>query len=152
MAFLSRLDTTTGKWQSSRTPSRNYSSGEIFSWRTVTRSIESVLQRVREEAAAIIYAHATAAAHEASSRYPARFRDVIVKPVSKFRARVTVVNRRVNFFDIGQGKGGRRQTSLGRNRGQVTPVRVMGAVAQRHRARMLHELEALVAREQHREI
>lgn len=152
MAVLSRLNPSTGQWQAYRTPSQNYSSGEIFSWRSVTRAIEDVLHRIREEASTIIYAHAQAAAREASSRYPARFRNVIVKPVSKYRARVTVVNRRVNFFDFGQGKGGPRRTSLGKARGQVTPSRVMGAVAQAHRARMVADLDALVERERTREI
>jgi len=136
MAFLSKLN----------------SSGEIFTWRSVTRSIEDILQRIRDEASAIIYASAASAASDASARYSPRFREVVVRPVSKYRARVSVVNRYVNFFDIGRSKGQRRETTKGRNRGAVTPQRVMGDVARAHRQRMLQQLDALVERERTREI
>lgn len=141
-----------GSHSASYVPQVNSGSGEVFDWRAAWRQLVEHSEAFKEEARALLLSSADNAAAEASALYPPAFKQVVVREISRFRVRVSVANRHVNFFDFRQSKGRRRKTQAGRNRGQVTPARVMGAVARKHRAALVTALEQLVEHHRDREV
>ncbi len=158
-----------GSHSSSYVPQVNSSSGQVFDWRRVWQQLRDAGDEIKEDARQILLDAAERTAREAgpllpvyqrkTTRYPKaptfgpvgnlRRRGFMVQEISRFRMRVSSVERYANFVDS-QPKGPRQAD--GKHRGTITPTPVIGRVAPKWRAWMFQQMDALCRRHDRREI
>lgn len=158
-----------GSHSSSYVPQVNSSSGQVFDWRRVWQQLRDAGDEIKEDARQILLDAAERTAREAgpllpvyqrkTTRYPKsptfgpaghlRRQGFRVQEISRFRLRVSSVERYANFVDS-QPTG--RRLAGGKNRGTITPTPVIGRVAPKWRAWMAQQFETLCRRHDRREI